>query len=67
MAEDTKRMLAGAVRHAHQHGEREITSGHLLIGILDQPDNCARAILTDTGTDVQALRADVLRRLGATA
>lgn len=65
MAEDTKRMLVGAVRHAHQHGEREITSGHMLVGILDQPDNCARTILTETGTDLQALRADVLRRLGA--
>jgi ATP-dependent Clp protease ATP-binding subunit ClpA len=65
MAEDTKRMLVDAVRHAHQHGAREITSGHMLIGILDQPDNCARAILTETGTDVRALRADVLRRLGA--
>ena len=65
MAEDTKRMLVGAVRHAHQHGEREVTSGHLLIGILDQPDNCARTILTETGTDLQALRADVLRRLDA--
>ena len=64
MAEDTKRTLVGAVRHAHQHGEREITSGHMLIGILDQPDNCARAILTETGTDLRALRADVQRRLG---
>ena len=63
MADDTKRTLMGAVRYAHQHGEREITSGHLLIGILDQPDNCARAILTETGTDLQALRADVQRRL----
>jgi ATP-dependent Clp protease ATP-binding subunit ClpA len=65
MAADTKQTLVGAVRHAHQHGEREITSGHLLIGILDQPDSCAGAILTETGTDLQALRADVLRRLGA--
>jgi len=53
------------VRHAHQHGEREITSGHMLIGILDQPDSGALAILAEAGTDVQALRADVLRRIGS--
>jgi ATP-dependent Clp protease ATP-binding subunit ClpA len=65
MSDDTKRMVAGAVRHAHQHGEREITSGHMLIGILDQPDSGALAILAEAGTDVQALRADVLRRIGS--
>jgi len=63
MADDTKRMFVGAVRHAHDHGEREITSGHMLLGILEQPDNGALAILAETGADVPALRTDVLRRL----
>lgn len=63
LADDTKRMVAGAVKQAHQQGGREITSGHVLMGILDQPDNGALALLADTGTDVQALRADVLRRI----
>lgn len=65
MADDTKQIVVGAVRQAHQHGEREITSGHMLIGILDQPDSGALAILAGAGTDVQALRADVLRRIGS--
>jgi ATP-dependent Clp protease ATP-binding subunit ClpA len=65
MADDAKQMVVGAVRHAHQHGEREITSGHMLIGILDQPDSGALAILAEAGADVQALRADVLRRIGS--
>jgi len=67
MADDTKRTLIGAVRYAHQHGGREITSGHLLIGILDQPDNCACALLTETGADLGALRADVQRRISTAA
>lgn len=65
MADDTKRMVIGAVRHAHQHGEREITSGHMLIGILDQPDSGGLAILAEAGANVQALRADVLRRIAS--
>jgi ATP-dependent Clp protease ATP-binding subunit ClpA len=67
MADDTKQTLVGAVRQAHKHGQREITSGHLLIGILDQPRNGALALMAQTGTDVPALRADVLRRMGAAA
>jgi ATP-dependent Clp protease ATP-binding subunit ClpA len=63
MADDTKRTLAGAVREAHKHGRHEITSGHLLIGILDQPRNGALALLDATGTDLRALRADIGRRI----
>ena len=36
IADDAKRTLAGAVRHAHRLGHRQITSGHVLIGIIDQ-------------------------------
>jgi ATP-dependent Clp protease ATP-binding subunit ClpA len=67
MAEDTKRTLVGAVRYAHQHGGREVSSGHLLIGILDQPDIPACALLAETGTDLGALRADVQRRIDVQA
>jgi len=67
MAEDTRRSVAGAVRQAHRHGQRQITSGHLLAGILEQPRNGALALLAETGTDVAALRADVLRRIGDVA
>jgi ATP-dependent Clp protease ATP-binding subunit ClpA len=46
---------------------REITSGHLLFGILDQPGNGALTLLRGAGADIEALRADVLRRIGIAA
>jgi ATP-dependent Clp protease ATP-binding subunit ClpA len=62
-AADAKQMLAQAARHAVQLNQREITSGHLLFGILDQKRNGALTVLEQVGTDVEALRADILRRL----
>jgi ATP-dependent Clp protease ATP-binding subunit ClpA len=61
---DAKQTLAGAVREAVHRSQREITSGHLLLGILDQKRNGALTLLTGAGTDIAALRADVIRRLG---
>jgi ATP-dependent Clp protease ATP-binding subunit ClpA len=66
-ADDTRQALSGAVRQAHAQGQREISSGHLLLGILDQKSNGALAILTATGTDIPALRADTKARLTAAA
>jgi ATP-dependent Clp protease ATP-binding subunit ClpA len=63
LSPDAKQALAGAVREAHQGGHRQISSGHLLLGILDQKRNGALTVLANTGTDVAALRADVVRRL----
>jgi ATP-dependent Clp protease ATP-binding subunit ClpA len=66
-ADDAKQTLAGGVRLAAHQGHRQITSGHLLFGILDQTGNGALTVLTQAGADVEALRADVLRRIGAAA
>lgn len=66
-APDARQALAGAVRQAQRHGHRQISSGHLLFGILDQPGNGALTLLAQAGADIAALRADVLRRLGAAA
>jgi ATP-dependent Clp protease ATP-binding subunit ClpA len=63
LSPDAKQALIGAVRRAHQDGHRQISSGHLLLGILDQKDNGALTVLAETGTDVAGLRADVIRRL----
>jgi len=62
-ADDAKRSLAGAARHSIRLGHRSITTGHILLGILDQPRNGALSLLADSGTDTAALRADVLRRM----
>ncbi|MGH3303010.1 MAG: Clp protease N-terminal domain-containing protein [Streptosporangiaceae bacterium] len=67
LSPDAKQALVGAVRHAHQGHHREISSGHLLLGILDQERNGALTVLTRAGTDIAALRADVVRRLPAPA
>jgi ATP-dependent Clp protease ATP-binding subunit ClpA len=65
IADDAKQSLVCAVRQAQQLGQRTISSGHLLIGILDQKRNGALIVLTQAGTDLAALRADVMRRITA--
>jgi ATP-dependent Clp protease ATP-binding subunit ClpA len=62
---DTKQALGRAVYRAQQLGQRDITSGHMLIGILDAGRNGALTALAREGADIQALRADVLRRITA--
>lgn len=65
VADDAKQTLVRAVRYAEKLGQRRISSGHLLIGIIDQPRNGALTVLTQAGADVSALRADVMRRVAA--
>jgi ATP-dependent Clp protease ATP-binding subunit ClpA len=67
IADDARQTLAQALRQAKRLGQHRISSGHMLIGILDQPRNGALTVLTQAGTDIAALRADVLRRILATA
>jgi ATP-dependent Clp protease ATP-binding subunit ClpA len=64
---DAKKALELALRAAVSLRHREITGGHLLIGIVDQGDNGATSLLTASHADTAALRADVLRRLAAAA
>jgi len=66
-ASDARQSLARAVRHAQQLSSPEISSGHLLLGILDQRHNAALTVLTQAGADIPALHADVLRRIGVAA
>ena len=65
IADDAKRSLAGAVRQAQQLSQRSISSGHMLVAILDQQRNGALTLLTGAGADIDALRADVLDRITA--
>jgi ATP-dependent Clp protease ATP-binding subunit ClpA len=66
-ADDTRRTLIGAVHAADALGQREISSGHLLLGVLGQQQSAAVSALAEAGADVAALRADVLRRIGPAA
>lgn len=67
MADDAKQTLAGAAKQAVRMGHRQITSGHVLLGILGQQHNGALTILAASGADVDALRADVMRRVTTAA
>jgi ATP-dependent Clp protease ATP-binding subunit ClpA len=67
IADDAKQVLVGAVRQAERLGQRQISSGHMLIGIIDQPRNGALKVLAQAGTDITALRVDVMRRILDTA
>ena len=67
VAGDAKQVLGRAVHQAQLLGQREITSGHMLIGILESRRSGALTALTRAGADIPALRADVLRRIAATS
>jgi len=54
-------------RAASQLHSGHISTGHLLLGLIEQGDNGAVAALTAAGVDTGALRADVMARLVAAA
>jgi hypothetical protein len=59
MDEATKAALSLALHAALRFGHKHISSGHLLLGILEQPASPAVATLKAAGADVPALRAQV--------
>jgi hypothetical protein len=63
MAESAKAALALAVHAAQRLGHHHISSGHVLLGVLDQPAGGAVSILKSAGVDVAALRAQVTAEL----
>ena len=67
MTAESKEALTLALRLAKTRGDNEISSGHLLAGIIDQGDNGALRLLTAADVDPAALRADALRRMAAAA
>ena len=62
-AEATKAALTLALHAALRLGHHHISSGHLLLGVLDQPASPAVAILKSAGVDVPGLRGQVTREL----
>jgi ATP-dependent Clp protease ATP-binding subunit ClpA len=65
MADDAKQALAGALKQAVRMGQGQITSGHMLLAIIDQRHSGAFTVLTEAGTDIGALREDLMRRVSA--
>ncbi|MGO8978210.1 MAG: Clp protease N-terminal domain-containing protein [Streptosporangiaceae bacterium] len=64
---DAKKALELTVRSASRLGHHHMSSGHVLLGIIDQPGNPALDLLADLEVSVAALRADVTRRLARAA
>lgn len=62
-AADARQVLASGAKAAQHLASRTVSSGHLLLGLLDADRNGAQAVLAQTGVDIPALRADVLRRI----
>jgi ATP-dependent Clp protease ATP-binding subunit ClpA len=60
---EAKKSLGLALRAAVGLSHRHISSGHLLVGLLDQPGNPALDMLARSEVDSAALRADVLSRM----
>lgn len=60
---DAKLAVATAAQLASNFRSRRISSGHLLLGILDQAPSGAVDALSDAGVDLTALRSDVWRRI----
>ena len=64
---DAKKALERGLRAAAQSRQPAISTGHLLIGVIDQGANPALGTLAAAGIDPAALRADVVRRLAEAA
>jgi ATP-dependent Clp protease ATP-binding subunit ClpA len=60
---DAKRAVASAAELASDCRSRQISSGHLLLGVLDQAPSGAVDVLSESGVDLTALRSDVWRRI----
>jgi ATP-dependent Clp protease ATP-binding subunit ClpA len=67
MTADAKKSMELALRAATGLHHGYISSGHVLIGILNTEDNAVLAALRAAGIDTAALRADVVRRMTAAA
>lgn len=67
MTKGAKQAIELALRTAVRLDHRHISSGHLLLGIIDQEAGPAVAVLTGAGIDVGSLRADVMRRMATAA
>ena len=66
MTPDARKAIELALRATRASHHRSISSGHLLIGIIDQGDNAAIAMLTSAEVRPAQVRADVMRRMAPT-
>ncbi|MEV0666620.1 Clp protease N-terminal domain-containing protein [Actinomadura luteofluorescens] len=62
-----RKALELSLRHAIRLGQKEIRSGHLLLGVLHDGDFPSVRLVTEVGVDVEELRAEVRRLLTSQA
>jgi ATP-dependent Clp protease ATP-binding subunit ClpA len=67
MTSDARKAMELALRATQASHSRSITSGHILIGIIDQGANGAIRMLAEAQLRPTDLRADVVRRLAEAA
>ncbi|WP_149257166.1 Clp protease N-terminal domain-containing protein [Actinomadura sp. K4S16] len=62
-----KKALELSLRHAIRLRQKEIRSGHLLLGLLHDEDFLSARLAAEAGVDLEALRAEVRRLLTSKA
>ncbi len=62
-----KKSVELALRAAVTHKQNHLGTGHLLLGVLDKDNETVLRVLSRAGADIDALRADVSRRLADAA
>ncbi len=63
LTRNARRALDLALRTAHRFRHDHVSSGHLLLSIIDQPDSGAVEALKVAGIHVGTLRTDILKQL----
>ena len=62
-----KKALQLALCAAVRSGDSEISTGHLLLGLIDQRDNAALRVLKAAGVPARALRQEIADRMAPAA
>ena len=63
LSRNARRALDRAMRTAHRFRHEHVSSGHLLLSVIEQPDSGAAQALKVAGIHVGTLRTDILRQL----
>jgi ATP-dependent Clp protease ATP-binding subunit ClpA len=67
MTADARRVIGRTAHVAALRGDKQVSGGHMLLALIEEPDCPAAGALLAAGTDLRALRADVQRRLAPAA
>jgi ATP-dependent Clp protease ATP-binding subunit ClpA len=63
LSRNARRALDRAMRTAHRFRHEHVSSGHLLLSVIEQPDSGAAQALKVAGIHVGTLRTDILKQL----